>query len=89
MIDLCYKCIEYVNDERMPTYINHAGGDTIQDITHGDAMRITENRLVIWDHHNKALLPMLAVATVSGSRVCGRHVQLITAAAIRAGMRGR
>lgn len=90
MIDLCYRCIEAVNDPRVPVF-DASSGNAVNFITVTQArkMMATEAPSPYTVGPTGETLPMLAVATVEGSRVCAAHVAHITAEAIRARLRGR
>ena len=90
MIDLCYRCVEVVNDPRVPVFAATDKGDAILYITTDMARKLMTVEIPPYIVGPTAeTLPMVAVATVEGSRVCASHVAHITAEAIRARLRGR
>jgi hypothetical protein len=71
-IDLCAVCLATVQDEKMPTRL-YPHGTTVAHITHVTAQNIMRgiDSIVI---SNGTILPMVALATVQGTRVCGDHI---------------
>lgn len=90
MIDLCYRCIEAVNDPRVPVFAVDSGNAvTFITVTQARKIMASEAPSPYQIGPTGETLPMVAVATVEGSRVCASHVAHVTAEAIRARLRGR
>lgn len=71
MIDLCAVCLAVITDERIPTKL-YPHGTLVNTITHVTAENIMRSltSVVMVDG---TILPMVAISTVNGTRVCARH----------------
>lgn len=72
MIDLCYVCIQTVNAHETPTRM-HGINTPISFITVETAKGIMDGTLRVVTNEGK-WVPLIAMTTINGSRVCANHV---------------
>lgn len=75
MIDLCMTCVETINNHAIPTKIvgtSDRSGMTINHLSTYDAKAIMSEHMQI-EAIDDGVLPMVAVTTVHGTRLCGQH----------------
>jgi len=77
MIDLCFICVRIVQDERIPVRIHDDTkvGRILCEINSRLARQLAEpHPEVKLITVNGDVLPMVAIVTINGSRLCGMHV---------------